>query len=123
MSHRIVVIDNSPTACFVIRRILEQEWWVVETYQRPLSALQALWSQAETPPTAVMLDIELPQLDGYRIAQLLRTKAPLPLRSVPIIGLSAHDGVLDRMKGQLVGMDAYLSKPFDPSELYHVLAR
>ncbi|SRR5581483_5077764 len=121
-SHRVVVIDDSPTTCAVIRRVLEREWWVVETYLRPLPALQALW-QADRPPCALILDIGLPQLDGYQVAHQVRTKAPATLRPLPIIGLSGRDGTLDRLKGRLVGMDAYLVKPFDPTELLALLSR
>lgn len=117
----LVLIDDSPTTCTIIRRVFEREWWFVETYQRPLAALQDLWQRAATPPNALILDIQLPQVDGYTIAHLLRTEAPLPLRNVPIIGLSARDGFLDRVKGRLVKMDAYLTKPFDPQELLHLL--
>ncbi len=118
-SPRIVVIAASPTACAVVRRLLEREWWVVETYLRPLPALTSLWQQASTPPAALILDVDLPHphLDGYTITHLIRQQAPEGLRSVPIIGLSACDGVIDRIKGRLVGMDAYLTKPFDPAEL------
>lgn len=118
---RIVVIDDSPTAC-VIFRLLLRDQWTVETYLRPLPALQDLWRQAATPPAAVILDVELPQLDGYAIASLLRQEAPAPLRSVPLIGISVRDGVLDRVKGHVAGMNAYLTKPFDPADLRHLLS-
>ncbi len=118
---RLVVIDDSPTACSVLRRILEREWWTVETYQRPLPALQALWKGADAP-TALILEIGLPQMDGYQIAQMIREKAPTAaLRTLPIIGLSVRDGMLNRVKGYLVGMNAYLIKPFDPAELLGLL--
>lgn len=118
----IVVVDDSPTACAIVRRVLEREWWTVTTYLRPLEALRALWQGADNPPAAVILDIELPQMDGYEVAHLIRTRAPESLRSVPILGLSAGDSIMDRVKGRVVGMDAYLAKPFDPSELLHLLA-
>lgn len=115
---RLLVLDDSPTACVVLARLLAREWWTVETYQRPLPALQALWHEAESPPTALILDIGLPQLDGYQVAQLIRKKAPTAeLRMLPIIGLSARDGRLDRIKASLVGINVFLTKPFDPREL------
>jgi twitching motility two-component system response regulator PilG len=118
---RIVVIDDSPTVCAIVRLLLRDRW-TVETYLRPFPALQDLWRQAETPPAAVILDVELPQLDGFAIACLLRQEAPAPLCSVPIIGISVRDGVLDRVKGRVAGMNAYLTKPFDPADLLHLLS-
>lgn len=118
----IVVVDDSPTVCAIVRRVLEREWWAVETYLRPLEALHALWQRADNPPAAVILDVQLPQVDGYEITHLIRTRAPESLRSVPILGLSARDGIVDRVKGRVVGMDAYLAKPFDPSELLQQVA-
>ncbi len=118
---RIVVLDDSLTVCTFVRRILEREWYKVETYLQPLAALQALWQQAGAPPAAIVLDIQLPHLDGYEITRMLRTTAPETLRTVPIIALTARDGVLDRTKGKLLGMNAYLTKPFEPTELLAVL--
>lgn len=120
--NRLMVLDDSPTTCSILRRLLEREEWVVETYLRPLPAMQALW-QAETPPSALILDIGLPNLDGYQVAQLVRTKAPAHLRALPIIGLSIRDGVMDRVKARLAGMNDYVTKPFDPEELLALLTR
>ena len=117
---RLVILDDSLTVCALLRRLLEREWWVVETYLRPLPAMKALW-QAETPPSALLLDIGLPNLDGYQVAQLIRSKAPELLRSLPIIGLSARDGVMDRVKARLAGMNGYVTKPFDPDQLIALL--
>src|SRR5260370_13276558 len=75
-SPRVVIIDDSSTACVIVRRLLEREWYAVETYQQPLSALSALWQHADTPPAALILDVQLPQLDGYALTQLILTKAP-----------------------------------------------
>lgn len=122
MSRLILVVDDSPTACSIVRRVLEREWWVVETYLQPLLALQMLWQRADDPPAALILDIQLPHLDGYQITQMVRNSAPKPLRLVPIIGLSARDRLLDRVKGRVAGMDAYLTKPFDPADLLQQLS-
>lgn len=113
----VMVIDDSPTACFVIGCVFARAWIPVETYVRPLPALKELWDPTRLPPVALILDVELPQLDGYQIAQLIRAKAPPNVRRLPIVGLSARDGALDRVKAHLVGMNAYLTKPFDPAEL------
>ena len=124
MSRHIVLIDDSPTVCLLIHRLLERVWWRVDSYQKPLEALSALWQHAETPPDAVLLDIHLPQMDGYTVAQLLRTQAPQPLRSVPIIGFSAcfaATRLLDRARGRQAGIETYLVKPFREAELLAVL--
>lgn len=127
MSRYLVLIDDSPTVCLLIHRLLERAWWRVDSYQKPLEALSALWQHAETPPDAVLLDIHLPQMDGYTIAHLIRTKAPQPLRAVPIIGFSAcfvapSAGLLERARARLVGIEAFLPKPFRCADLFALLS-
>ena len=54
---------------------------------------------------------------GWTTTQTLRTKAPENLRTIPVIGCSGKDDVLDRVKGRLVGMNSYLAKPFAAADL------
>ena len=113
----IVLIDPSPLARHIVQRLLERRGHTVCTYSHPLAALRSLWQR---PPDALIVDVQLPQLDGYALTQLLRAKDPF--QTLPIIGLTTRDGMLDRVKGRLAGMNAYLTKPFDPRDLLVTLA-
>jgi DNA-binding response OmpR family regulator len=82
----------------------------VRTFPDGLAALQWL-SEGNGPlPQLILLDIELPKMDGYIIARALKAKPALA--NTTIIMMSSHDGVVDRIKGQLVGAKEYLPKPF-----------
>lgn len=118
---KLIVIDDSLTVCAVVRMLLEGASWEVETYQDPLVAIKALWESSAPLPTAVLLDIQLPHMDGYEVTKAIRTRAPEALRCVPIIGFSGKSGVLDRMKGGLVGMNDYLAKPFQAADLLRLV--
>jgi two-component system, OmpR family, phosphate regulon response regulator OmpR len=66
----------------------------------------------------VLLDVMLPEMDGFETCKRLRTQAGLPL---PIVLLTALDSEESRRRGFEVGADAYFCKPFDPDELAHKL--
>jgi twitching motility two-component system response regulator PilG len=115
MSPVILVIDDS----LVVRRILENSLsragLRVVSFADGLAALDALNKKTMPLPDMLLLDVGLPKLSGYDLARLFR-KTP-PFASLPIIMLSGHDGLIDKLRGRLVGASAYLTKPFRPAEL------
>jgi len=68
---------------------------------------------ARSNPVAILLDIQLPGMDGYAVAQSLRKEAQF--NGVPIVAVSSYAMVGDRKKALAAGCDAYIEKPFDPS--------
>lgn len=82
----------------------------VEVHDRGIAALKAALT---TKFDAVVLDVGLPELDGFRIVESLRSRE----NRVPVLFLTARDGVTDRVKGLKVGGDDYMVKPFALEEL------
>ena len=113
----VLVIDPSLTLCRVLELELIQAGWQTRTFQRPLEALQYLHQQVATPPVALILDIDLPQMDGLAVTHLVRTDASEALRVLPILALTSRDRVLDRVQAKLVGINASLIKPFRVQDL------
>src|SRR5438045_9745245 len=72
-------------------------------------------------PAVILLDIQLPRMDGYHICQIIRKN--LQFRQIPIIMLSGKDGLFDRMRGRLAGSTEYLTKPFDSAELVQTVKK
>lgn len=70
-------------------------------------------------PELVIVDLGLPKLDGYEIIRLL--KARPALENTVLVILSARDGILNRIKGRLVGAHAYLTKPFRTQTILEVI--
>lgn len=80
---------------------------------------EALVQLAEAVPDLVISDIRMPRMDGYTLARHLRASQRTAL--IPVIFLTAKDETADRIEGFQSGVDAYLTKPFEPNELLAVV--
>lgn len=85
------------------------------------SGLDALASLAQHRPDVMLLDIVMPDLDGYETASIIRRNSAFD--RMPILMMSSKGSVLDKAKGQLVGFDGNIVKPFQPDELTDAVAR
>jgi DNA-binding NarL/FixJ family response regulator len=83
------------------------------------SGSEALVRVAQSLPDLIVSDIRMPRMDGYALARQLRSSRRTDL--IPIIFLSAKDETADRIAGFRSGVDAYLTKPFEPDELLAVI--
>jgi len=107
-----------------VRKIVEvsltREGFEVISYPDGISALQAVTTrQLDHLPDLIILDLDLPKMNGYEVARYLRSK---PLwNQTSIVILSRHDGVIDRLKARLAGTQAYLTKPFTTQLLLDVV--
>jgi twitching motility two-component system response regulator PilG len=81
--------------------------------------LDALRKLNEVVPDLILSDINMPHLDGYQLCKMIRGNAVT--RSVPVVMLSGKDGIFDKLRGQLVGATAYLTKPFEIESLLHLI--
>ena len=89
-------------------------------YRRALDGATALREAHARRPAAVVLDLMLPDIDGFEICARLKESADT--RGVPVIILSALGGEADQRRGRACGAVEYLVKPFDPDRLMQVLA-
>ncbi|GHO44128.1 response regulator [Ktedonospora formicarum] len=111
MSKLVMIIDDSPTVRKIVEISLRREGFTVASFADGVEALRSVTSrQLERIPDLVILDIDLPKMNGYEIARYLRSKPAWS--DTPIIMLSRHNGVVDRLKARLAGVQTYLSKPF-----------
>lgn len=102
----------------LVRRILEsEEYRVVDA----ANALEGIKKAVELRPDLILMDINLPDLDGFTAVTRIRSYAHL--RSVPIIALTARNVSDDRERAKAIGCDAYLNKPLDFEELISAVAR
>lgn len=109
MAQRILVIEDEAEIAGYLRRGLTLEGFQVTVAADGPTGLAAA---REQPPDLVILDVMLPQLDGFAVAERLRAAL-----DVPIIMLTARDAVEDRVAGLEHGADDYLVKPFAFEEL------
>jgi pilus assembly protein CpaE len=113
MAARILIVDDDPNVQRLLSYTLRQEGFEATVAADGIEALK-LW-EAERP-ALVLLDIMLPKLDGYAVAQRIR-EDEAGAAHVPIIMLTAEGDVEQRIKGLRAGADDYLMKPFHPAEL------
>jgi pilus assembly protein CpaE len=113
MAARILVVDDDPNVQRLLSYTLRQEGFEVTVVSDGPEALRA-WETER--PSLVILDLMLPRLDGYAVAQRIREDEGT-VAHVPIIMLTAEGDVEQRIRGLRVGADDYLMKPFHPAEL------
>jgi two-component system OmpR family response regulator len=92
-------------------------------YRRALNGTDALAEVGRRTPRVIVLDVMLPDLDGFEICRRIKQQQAAAGARVPIIFLTAMDSDAARRKGMECGADEYLTKPFDPDRLLESLAR
>ncbi len=109
MAKTILVIEDNEQNMYLMRFLLEKHGYAVrEAWDGPAGVAAA---QAE-PPAAILLDIQLPGMDGYAVAAALRADAALAM--VPIIAVTSYAMPGDREKVLAAGATAYIEKPINP---------
>jgi len=111
----ILVIDDDPEACEIIKRYLIKDGFAVVT---AVSGEQGLRLAHELRPAAITLDVMMPDMDGWSVLRAL--KSDPVLRKIPVVMLTMID---DRTRGYSLGAVDYLTKPVDREQLHNVLAR
>lgn len=107
---RVLVVDDEPTLTDLLSMALRYEGWQVRTAGNGMAALS---TARQFQPDAVVLDVMLPDLDGFQVLRRLREYAP----TVPVLFLTARDAVEERIAGLTVGGDDYVTKPFSLEEV------
>ena len=109
-SHRVLVVDDEPNLVDVISMALRHEGFTVESALDGRSALKGV---ATFKPHLMLLDIMLPDMEGFEVARRLGAQRS----DVPIIFLTARDATEDKVRGLTAGGDDYVTKPFSLEEL------
>ncbi|MFE3021847.1 response regulator transcription factor [Streptomyces sp. NPDC059256] len=107
---RVLVVDDDPPIADLVATVARYEGWDAMTAN---SGDDALRLAAEFHPDIVVLDVMLPDMDGFGVLDRLRRFGTM----VPVVFLTARDGVADRVAGLTRGGDDYLVKPFAVEEL------
>jgi len=106
---KILVVDDEPNVCQILETRLRMVGYEVATAADGLAGLKTF---GEVNPDLVILDLMLPQLDGYGVCEKLRSRT-----SIPILMLSAIDEVSQKIACLQLGADDFMVKPFSPKEL------
>jgi len=109
---RILIVDDEVENRELLQIILNWSGFVT---QLSASGEEALASAAAEPPDLILVDLLMPGMDGYQFIASLREKSES--QDIPVIMLSAMNDSLTRKRALSAGADAYITKPFDRSEL------
>jgi two-component system OmpR family response regulator len=109
-AQRILVVDDEPNIADLVATALRYEGFDVAIEGSGRGAMDAV---RQSNPQLVVLDVMLPDVDGFAVQERLRRDG----RRVPVLFLTARDGVEDRVRGLTLGGDDYLTKPFSIDEL------
>ncbi len=107
---RVLVIEDEVKMAALLRRGLREEGYAVDVAP---NGEEGLWLGAENPYDVILLDVMLPDVDGFEVCRRLRETG----QWAPILMLTARDAVTDRVTGLDSGADDYLPKPFSFAEL------
>ena len=105
----ILIIDDDKELTELLDEFLSEHKYKTQIYHNPLQAVKALEKQV---PDLVLLDIMMPEMDGFQVLRKIRETLDLP-----VIMLTAKGEVSDKVVGLELGADDYLAKPFEPREL------
>jgi len=115
---RVLVIDDSSTIVSILRRMLQQNGYLVS---EALDAEKGVEAALADPPDLIFLDIVLPGMNGFAaLRHLRRTEAT---RDVPIIMMSGNEQATEQFYAQRIGADDFMKKPFSRAEVFARIER
>lgn len=115
MTHNILYIEDNPDNTTLVRRALEARGY---TLLHAPNGTRGVSVAEEQQVDLILLDINLPDIDGYEVARRLRASSKRALSTVPIIAVTANALKGDAQKALDAGCDVYMSKPINIRELW-----
>ncbi len=114
---KVMAVDDSVVMQNLVKRALEDDYQVLVA-DNAVDALSMIYHE---PIAVLLLDVSMPGIDGL---ELCRTVRNLPhFQNLPIVMLTARDGLFDKVQGRLAGATEYLTKPFDAEQLRQVVGK
>ena len=112
----ILVVDDSPSVRRVVGNMLRQHGWEVQVARDGVEALEMISNET---PAGVLLDIEMPRMDGYELMATVRAQEQY--RTLPIVILTSRAAAKHQQRAMQLGASAYVVKPYQDEELINIL--
>lgn len=121
-SGKLLLAEDNPMNAEIAMRILEKYGYKVQLAEDGKRAVDIFSNSKNDEYTAILMDIQMPNLNGYEAAKAIRALDRSDAHTIPIIAMTADAFSEDIKHAKEVGMDGHVSKPIDPERLYQVLA-
>jgi signal transduction histidine kinase/DNA-binding response OmpR family regulator len=118
---RILLVEDNAVNQLIVRRLLEKRGHQVVVASNGRDALAVLDDGACAAFDCVLMDVQMPEMDGFECTAVIREREQMTGFHLPIIAMTAHAMKGDDARCLAAGMDAYLSKPIHPDELFGLL--
>jgi two-component system cell cycle response regulator DivK len=115
MTHKILYVEDNPDNMRLVQKAMEAKGYI---FFGAVDGQEGLDKAAELLPDVILLDINLPDIDGYEVARRLRASEEGALQVTPIIAITANALKGDAEKALAAGCDVYMSKPINVRELW-----
>lgn len=115
MTHTVLYIEDNPDNMMLVQRALEARGYKL---LKAKNGLEGVTTAENEDVNLILLDINLPDIDGYEVARRLRSSSKRALATVPIIAVTANALKGDAEKALDAGCDVYMSKPINIRELW-----
>ena len=112
----VLVVDDSPSVRRVVGNMLKQHGWEVQMARDGVEALEMI---SRETPAAVLLDVEMPRMDGYELIATVRAQEQY--RTLPLVMLTSRAAAKHQQRAMQLGASAYLIKPYQDDELLNTL--
>jgi len=116
VNKKIVVIDDEPGICDILRKLLEREGYVVMTSLVPQEGLKLVEDES---PGVVLLDIKMPGMDGVEVLSKIKEKN----KDIAVIMITGYGNIETAMESMKLGAYDYITKPFDLDFIKNLVAR
>ncbi len=114
----IACIDDSKTVQRNVKMVLEASGYRVLSITEPAKALSTM---VRYKPALVLMDINMPEINGYELSRMLRQSKQF--HTLPIVMLTGRDGLIDKMRSHMVGANDYITKPVPPQMLLNIIEK
>lgn len=118
MTHKILLVEDNVQNRYLMTFLLERSGYSVTVAEDGQQALESLASET---PDIILMDMQLPRMDGYEATR--RIKSDERLKGIPLVALTAHSMKGDRAKAVEAGCDEYVTKPVDADGLVALIER
>jgi chemotaxis protein histidine kinase CheA/ActR/RegA family two-component response regulator len=114
--NHLLIVDDSPSVRRVVGNMLKQHGWQVQSARDGVEALEMITNET---PAAVLLDIEMPRMDGYELMATVRAQEQY--RTLPLVILTSRAAAKHRQRAMQLGASAYVVKPYQDEDLLNTL--